>query len=155
GGGASGINGLSTHPVKAGVPAHGGSLRHPARIRCPADFLPGPGSGHISHRPTVTGRAHAANVRPGDADASPPTTPCSGRTSMKLLIVTAVDAERDAVLRGIGAASHDVHTVGVGPAAAAATTARLLALAECCGTRYDGVVNAGIAGSLEGRAAIG
>ncbi|ADD45486.1 futalosine hydrolase [Stackebrandtia nassauensis] len=74
---------------------------------------------------------------------------------MKLLIVTAVDAERDAVLRGLSGTVHDVYTVGVGPAAAAAGTARLLALAEAAGTRYDGVVNAGIAGGLAGRADIG
>lgn len=74
---------------------------------------------------------------------------------MKLLIVTAVDAERDAVLRGLSGTVHDVYTVGVGPAAAAAGTARLLALAEAAGIRYDGVVNAGIAGGLAGRAAVG
>lgn len=74
---------------------------------------------------------------------------------MKLLIVTAVDAERDAVLRGLSGTVHDVYTVGVGPAAAAAGTARLLALAEAAGIGYDGVVSAGIAGGFAGRAAVG
>ncbi|MGH8879104.1 MAG: futalosine hydrolase, partial [Stackebrandtia sp.] len=74
---------------------------------------------------------------------------------MKLLIVTAVDEERDAVQRGLSGTVHDVYTVGVGPARAAANTARLLAMAAAADTRYDGVVNAGIAGGLAGRAGIG
>lgn len=46
----------------------------------------------------------------------------------RILIVTAVDAEREAVLRGIGAdARFDVIAAGVGPAAAAAGTALALA----------------------------
>lgn len=74
---------------------------------------------------------------------------------MKLLIVTAVDAERDAVLRGLSGSVHDVYTVGVGPTAAAAATARLLASAEAAGDRYDGVVSAGIAGGLAERVNVG
>lgn len=74
---------------------------------------------------------------------------------MKLLIVTAVDQERDAVVRGLNGADHDVVAVGVGPAAAAAGTARLLALAQTTGNRYDGVINAGVAGAFTGRADIG
>ncbi|WP_415648635.1 futalosine hydrolase [Stackebrandtia soli] len=69
---------------------------------------------------------------------------------MKLLIVTAVDAERDAVLKGLSVADVDVLSVGVGPARAAAGTARLLATRE-----YDAVINAGVAGALAGRAATG
>lgn len=70
---------------------------------------------------------------------------------MKLLIVTAVAAEADAVRRGLSA-DHDVAAVGVGPAAAAAGTARLLAQAT---TPYRGVINAGVAGGLAGRVGIG
>ena len=61
-----------------------------------------------------------------------------------LLVVTAVDAERAAVLAGTGgAADVDVLTVGVGPAAAAAATARALA-----GGSYRAVLSAGIAGGF-------
>jgi futalosine hydrolase len=45
--------------------------------------------------------------------------------------------------------------VGVGPAAAGAATARLLALAEVAGRPYRGVVSAGVAGGFPGRVAIG
>lgn len=45
--------------------------------------------------------------------------------------------------------------VGAGPAAAAAGTARLLALAEAAGNPYRAVLCAGIAGGFRGRAAIG
>lgn len=69
---------------------------------------------------------------------------------MKLLIVTAVSAEADAVRRGLSG-DHDVVAVGVGPAAAAAGTARILA----GNGHYDGVVNAGVAGGLAGRVGIG
>jgi futalosine hydrolase len=48
-----------------------------------------------------------------------------------------------------------VAAVGVGPAAAAAGTARLLALAEAAGRPYRAVVSAGIAGGFTGRAGIG
>lgn len=74
---------------------------------------------------------------------------------MKILIATAVAAERDAVLAGLVAdvgvgTKVDVIAVGVGPAAAAAGTARQLALAS-----YDAAVSAGVAGGLPGRAPIG
>ncbi|MFC4812241.1 hypothetical protein ACFPB1_23485, partial [Paenibacillus sp. GCM10023250] len=46
----------------------------------------------------------------------------------RVLIVTAVDAEREAVLRGLGSDRRfDVVAAGVGPAAAAAGTAFALA----------------------------
>ncbi|WP_408606738.1 futalosine hydrolase [Catenuloplanes japonicus] len=48
-----------------------------------------------------------------------------------------------------------VAAVGVGPAEAAAGTARLLALAEAAGRPYASVISAGIGGGLAGRAAIG
>ncbi|WP_211354772.1 futalosine hydrolase [Stackebrandtia albiflava] len=73
---------------------------------------------------------------------------------MRLLIVTAVSAEADAVRRGL-APGHEVVSVGVGPAAAAAGTARAIATAAAEGVRYAGVVNAGVAGGLAGRVRIG
>ncbi|REE91307.1 futalosine hydrolase [Paenibacillus taihuensis] len=82
------------------------------------------------------------------------TASCLGR----VLIVTAVDAERDAVLRGLqGNDRFDVVAAGVGPAAAAAGTAAKLASA---GTgagawAYRLVISAGIAGGFPGRAPIG
>lgn len=78
----------------------------------------------------------------------------------RLLIVTAVEAEADAVRAGVRAAGVDpatvvVTAVGVGPAAAAAATARLLALAEATPAGYRAVISAGIAGGFPGRAAVG
>lgn len=65
---------------------------------------------------------------------------------MTLLVVTAVDAEAQAVARGLSAGVDVlVAPVGVGPAAAAAGTARLLALAR---GRYRAVVSAGIGGGI-------
>lgn len=90
---------------------------------------------------------------------------------MRVLIATAVAAERDAVLAGLpgppghhavsagvaaagvsasGAVSVDVVAVGVGPAAAAAGTAWRLAR-----TPYDLVVSAGVAGAMPDRAGVG
>jgi futalosine hydrolase len=66
-----------------------------------------------------------------------------------LLVVTAVAAERDAVVAGIGGRA-EVHAVGVGMAAAAAGTARLLAVGD-----YDAVVCAGIGGGFAGRVEVG
>jgi futalosine hydrolase len=74
---------------------------------------------------------------------------------MNLLVVTAVEAEAKAVRAG---ADHDlvmVEPVGVGPAAAAAGTARLLALAEAAGRPFRAILSAGIAGGFAGRAGIG
>ncbi|MEV0092440.1 futalosine hydrolase [Streptomyces sp. NPDC050738] len=64
---------------------------------------------------------------------------------MRILVVTAVPAERDAVTRASGALSgaFDVIAGGVGPAASAAAAATALAL----GT-YDLVVSAGIGGGF-------
>jgi futalosine hydrolase len=72
------------------------------------------------------------------------------RPGVRLLVVTAVKAEQQAVLSGL---SHPdgrigVEVGGVGPAMAAASTARLLALAEAAGTPYSAVISAGIAGGL-------
>jgi futalosine hydrolase len=65
---------------------------------------------------------------------------------VSLLIVTAVPAEAEAVRRGLEPESTiTVAAVGVGMAAAAAGTARLLTLAD---GRYTGVVNFGIGGGF-------
>lgn len=68
---------------------------------------------------------------------------------MRVLVVTAVPAERDAVTRACPA-GFDVLAGGVGPAAAAATTATALAL-----TPYDLVVSAGIGGGFQPLAPVG
>lgn len=70
---------------------------------------------------------------------------------MRVLIMTAVLAERDAVLRGINSDTRfDVLVAGVGPTAAAANTAKALATAE-----YGLVVSAGIGGGFTGRVEVG
>jgi futalosine hydrolase len=71
-----------------------------------------------------------------------------------LLLVTAVEAEASAVRAGLDARL-SVTPVGVGPAASAANTARLLARAEAAGRPYRGVVFLGIAGGFAGRVEIG
>jgi futalosine hydrolase len=71
--------------------------------------------------------------------------------SLRVLVVTAVAAERDA-LRAGWADGLTVVAVGVGPAAAGAGTARLLALAEAAGSPYRAVLAAGIGGGFPGRA---
>jgi futalosine hydrolase len=69
----------------------------------------------------------------------------------RILIVTAVDAEKEAVLRGLrGAGGVDVVAAGVGMAAAAVGTAKALVRADYCL-----VVSAGIAGGFAGRAPVG
>ncbi len=67
-----------------------------------------------------------------------------------LLVVTAVAAEADAVRAGADPRHVVVEPVGVGPAAAAAGTARLLTTG-----RYRAVISAGIAGGFPGRAPVG
>ncbi|MEU1947673.1 futalosine hydrolase, partial [Streptomyces sp. NPDC020125] len=94
---------------------------------------------------------------------------------MRVLIVTAVPAERDAVVRGIGATAPevaelpvpggtihrlspvpptgppltvDVLAAGVGPAAAAAGAAAALTAAAVARTPYDLAVSAGIGGGF-------
>ncbi|MCZ4118642.1 futalosine hydrolase [Streptomyces sp. H39-S7] len=76
---------------------------------------------------------------------------------MRVLVVTAVAAERDAVSAGLNTAAHpavhcDVIAAGVGPAAAAAGTATALARAE---PPYDLVVSAGIGGGFQPAAPLG
>jgi futalosine hydrolase len=84
----------------------------------------------------------------------------------RVLVVTAVEAERAAVLRGLDLPAADpraamdrgdrtvVAAGGVGPASAGATAAWLLAL-PVARDPFDVVVSAGVAGGFPGRAAIG
>jgi len=70
-----------------------------------------------------------------------------------VLIMTAVPIERDAVQRGLEKADADgivARVAGVGPAAAAASTA-----VELTKESYDLVISAGIGGGYPGRAEIG
>ncbi|GGG06103.1 Futalosine hydrolase [Paenibacillus aceti] len=78
-----------------------------------------------------------------------------------ILIMTAVEAEREAVLRGVakaeieqgqeGKAKFDVQLCGVGPISAAAEAAAYLAV----NPQYDLVISAGIGGGFPGLADIG
>jgi len=69
----------------------------------------------------------------------------------RVLIVTAVEAERDAVLRGLqGSDRFRVVAAGAGTAAAAAGTAAALAAGS-----YGCVISAGIGGGFPGRAPLG
>jgi futalosine hydrolase len=84
-------------------------------------------------------------------------------------VVTAVAAEEQAVSRGLGLAGADGQTTdqlsgrapvvvcagGVGPAAAAAATSRLLTIAELTEFPFTLVVSAGIGGGFAPRVAIG
>lgn len=70
---------------------------------------------------------------------------------MRVLVMTAVAAESDAVWRGLqGDSRFDVKLAGVGPIAAATNAATILATTE-----YDLVVSMGIAGGFVGQAAVG
>ncbi|MCT8136799.1 futalosine hydrolase [Anaerobacillus sp. CMMVII] len=70
---------------------------------------------------------------------------------MRILVMTAVAAEQEAVLRGIdNAPRFDVVVAGVGPVAAAISTAKVLAT-----NKYDLVINAGIGGGFSEQAEIG
>jgi futalosine hydrolase len=75
---------------------------------------------------------------------------------MRILVVCAVAEEAQAVEAGRSLRHElDVLVCGVGPTAAAAATARTIADNSHMGRAYDVVVNAGICGAFEGRAAIG
>ncbi|TXS41079.1 futalosine hydrolase [Streptomyces sp. uw30] len=68
---------------------------------------------------------------------------------VRVLVATAVPAERDAVVRALdGLPGVDVIAAGVGPALAAASTATALTTARLEGAPYDLVVSAGIAGGF-------
>ncbi|MGW5045541.1 futalosine hydrolase [Streptomyces griseoluteus] len=89
----------------------------------------------------------------------------------RVLVATAVPAERDAVARAFpGAAEevrlpgatllrtdggHDLLAAGVGPALAAASTATALTAAALTGTPYGLVVSAGIGGGFQPEAPVG
>lgn len=79
-----------------------------------------------------------------------------GTVTGRLLVVTAVEPERAAVLAGLpdltGPGGSEVIAGGVGSAAAAAATARALALAQAASAPFGAVLSAGIAGSFPGRA---
>jgi futalosine hydrolase len=69
----------------------------------------------------------------------------------RILIMTSVEAEREAILRGIGPDSRiDVKLAGVGPISAGIQTAKALATDE-----YDLVINMGIAGGFSDKAEVG
>lgn len=75
-------------------------------------------------------------------------------SSARVLIVTAVDAERDAILRGLGdhaSDRFDVVAAGVGPASAAAGTAAALAFASAAASARE--LAPGFAASVESDAA--
>ncbi|MCX9192680.1 futalosine hydrolase [Carbonactinospora thermoautotrophica] len=89
---------------------------------------------------------------------------------MRLLVVTAVTAERDACARGLPGSGQaglpaypdavdcgrvTVLPGGVGPAAAGAATATALACARAAGRPYELVVSAGIGGGFPGVAPVG
>ena len=78
-------------------------------------------------------------------------------SGVRVLIATAVPAERDAVAQAFpaGAGDVDVIAVGVGPAASAASTATALTTAALRGTPYGLVVSAGIAGGFQPEAPVG
>lgn len=73
------------------------------------------------------------------------------KSTKRILVMTAVSVEREAVLQGLGNDSRfDVMLAGVGPIAAAANTAIILA-----NTEYDLVISAGIGGGFPGKAEVG
>ncbi|KJS16970.1 MAG: hypothetical protein VR69_07145 [Peptococcaceae bacterium BRH_c4b] len=79
------------------------------------------------------------------------TNPRRWESGMRILVMTAVLAEQEAVLRGLHSDRRfDVLVAGVGPVSAAVNTAKVLATAE-----YGLVVSAGIAGGFPGRAEVG
>jgi futalosine hydrolase len=78
------------------------------------------------------------------------TSPVSGRFT-KILIITAVDAEKESLLKGLNNDSRfTVEAGGAGPVAAGVSAACFLAK-----DTYDLVINAGIGGGFTGQAEIG
>ncbi|MNJ53653.1 Futalosine hydrolase [compost metagenome] len=69
--------------------------------------------------------------------------------------MTAVEAEREAILRGLdGATGFEVRLAGVGPIASAVNTTTILA-SSADAAAYDLVISAGIGGGFDGVAEIG
>jgi futalosine hydrolase len=99
-----------------------------------------------------------APPEPVPYETAPPETVASGSYDtppVRLLVVTAVGAERDAVAAGLRLAEQagakpiaDVIAGGVGPAAAAASTATALVRAQVAGAPYGLVISAGIGGGF-------
>ncbi|MDD3654612.1 MAG: futalosine hydrolase [Desulfotomaculaceae bacterium] len=76
---------------------------------------------------------------------------CDKKAGGRILVMVAVQAEREAVLRGLKEGKiFDVLLAGVGPVSSAVNTTKVLATA-----RYELVVNAGIGGGFPGLAEIG
>ncbi|MFS1511698.1 futalosine hydrolase [Chengkuizengella sp. SCS-71B] len=69
----------------------------------------------------------------------------------QILIVTAVEAEKEAILKGLHS-TNNIHVIaaGVGPAAAATNTTRAL-----CTSKYNLVISMGIGGGFADRAKVG
>lgn len=81
----------------------------------------------------------------------PGLTPSRQQSARRVLVITAVSAERDAVLRGLhNDTRFDVMAAGVGAVVAAITTAKALAASE-----YSLVISAGIGGGFPCRAEVG
>jgi len=76
-------------------------------------------------------------------------------SSVRVLVATAVPAERDAVAQAFTGDGHLVIAAGVGPALAAASTATALTTAALSGAPYHLVVSAGIAGGFQPEAPVG
>jgi len=76
-------------------------------------------------------------------------------SSVRVLVATAVPAERDAVARAFTGDGVTVLAAGVGPALAAASTATALTTAALRGSPYGLVVSAGIAGGFQPEAPVG
>ena len=76
-------------------------------------------------------------------------------SSVRVLVATAVPAERDAVAQAFTGDGHLVIAAGVGPALAAASTATALTTAALSGSPYHLVVSAGIAGGFQPEAPVG
>ncbi|WP_199921369.1 futalosine hydrolase [Streptomyces bicolor] len=75
--------------------------------------------------------------------------------ALRVLVATAVPAERDAVAKALSVPGVDVIAAGVGPALAAASTATALTTAALEGTPYGLVVSTGIAGGFAPHAPVG
>lgn len=85
----------------------------------------------------------------------PSTPPMPPMRSVRVLVATAVPAERDAVAQAFAGDGQVVIAAGVGPALAAASTATVLTTAALRGSPYDLVVSAGIAGGFQPEAPVG
>ncbi|MEU2782000.1 MULTISPECIES: futalosine hydrolase [Streptomyces] len=76
-------------------------------------------------------------------------------SAVRILVATAVPAERDAVAPALHLPGAEVIAAGVGPALAAASTATALTTAALSGRPFGLVVSAGIAGGFAPHAPVG